>query len=201
MIALKLIMLPVVGALIGWGTNVLAIKLIFRPLQPVKLPLLPYTFQGLIPKRRTELARSIARTIENELFSLEDLLQQITEPQMKSEIRNTIITVVHAKVKAKIPPYIPQMLRQRLLDYIVDTISQEMDGMLDHLLDKFLHDVEKTVNIKTMVEERINGFALDKLERLIFNIAARELKAIEILGGVIGFGIGLAQAGLLLLFP
>ena len=63
--------LPLVwGALIGYLTNALAIRMLFRPLARkyllgIPLPLTP----GIIPRRRGELARSIARMVSRELLS------------------------------------------------------------------------------------------------------------------------------------
>ena len=45
-----------------------------------------------------------------------------------------------------------------------------------------------------MVRERIEELDLDALEQMVLAIAKSELRAIEILGGVIGFVIGLVQA-------
>ena len=38
------------GAIISWFTNVLAIKMLFRPIKTFRIPLLNITIQGLIPK-------------------------------------------------------------------------------------------------------------------------------------------------------
>ena len=55
----SLIAIPVIGAFIGWITNVLAIRLIFWPYEPVKIPLTGWEIYGVIPKRRRELAATI----------------------------------------------------------------------------------------------------------------------------------------------
>ncbi|NPV27094.1 MAG: DUF445 family protein [Firmicutes bacterium] len=51
------IAIPLISALIGWLTNVIAIRLLFRPVEPIKLPLLNYELQGLIPRRQAEIAK------------------------------------------------------------------------------------------------------------------------------------------------
>ncbi|MGL5330495.1 MAG: DUF445 family protein, partial [Peptostreptococcaceae bacterium] len=56
---LKVILLASIGGVIGYVTNVLAIKLIFRPIQPIKIPILNLEIIGLIPKRRDEIAKNI----------------------------------------------------------------------------------------------------------------------------------------------
>lgn len=60
------------GALIGYFTNALALRMLFRPLTRkyllgIPVPLTP----GIIPRRRGELARSIARMVARDLLSPE----------------------------------------------------------------------------------------------------------------------------------
>jgi len=54
--------------------------------------------------------------------------------------------------------------------------------------------MKETVSFQSIVEDRINGFSLERLEQMIMEVSSRELKHIEILGGVLGFLIGLVQA-------
>lgn len=59
-----------IGALIGGLTNLLAIRMLFRPLTPIRLGnwQLPFT-PGLIPKRREEIARNVGQIVEQHLFT------------------------------------------------------------------------------------------------------------------------------------
>lgn len=63
------IVIPLIGAFIGWITNVLAIRLLFRPHRPFQF--LFWTFQGLIPKRRAEIAANVARVVDKDLLPSE----------------------------------------------------------------------------------------------------------------------------------
>ena len=38
----RILILAIIGGLIGYITNVIAIKLIFRPINPIKIPILKY---------------------------------------------------------------------------------------------------------------------------------------------------------------
>ena len=55
----KLFLMPVISALIGWGTNVIAIRMLFWPRKPVPIPLTRWELWGLLPKRQAEIASSI----------------------------------------------------------------------------------------------------------------------------------------------
>ena len=61
---------PVIGAGIGYFTNYIAVKMLFRPLHPVKIGnyTLPFT-PGIIPKGRERLARALGNAVGNTLFT------------------------------------------------------------------------------------------------------------------------------------
>lgn len=61
---------PLVGAVIGYVTNSIAIRMLFRPLRPWRLfgLRIPFT-PGIIPRRREELAHSIARMVSRQLLT------------------------------------------------------------------------------------------------------------------------------------
>src|SRR5690554_263469 len=109
---IRIIILAFIGGGIGWLTNILAIKLIFRPIQPISIPIIGYKFQGLIPKRRNELAKSIGETIERELISIEEVLERMLENHDKREIVNTIQYKITEVVNRKMPTFLPRSIRE-----------------------------------------------------------------------------------------
>jgi uncharacterized membrane protein YheB (UPF0754 family) len=58
--------------------------------------------------------------------------------------------------------------------------------------------VESRLDFRKIVYDKIKDFEVSKLESIVFSIASRELKAIEYLGGVLGFLIGLVQVGMII---
>ena len=50
-----------------------------------------------------------------------------------------------------------------------------------------------------MVVEKIAGFDIDELEGLVFRLVARELRHIELVGGILGFVVGCVQSVLFFL--
>ena len=53
---------------------------------------------------------------------------------------------------------------------------------------------KEQLQLKELVEEKINSFDLEELEDLIIRLSKQELKQIEVLGGIIGFFVGTVQA-------
>src|SRR5690606_27819511 len=81
---LRLAGLPVIGGVIGYVTNFVAVRMIFRPRRPVRV--FGMTFQGLVPRRQDELAASIGRTVREHLFSHEDVQELLTRPETQARI-------------------------------------------------------------------------------------------------------------------
>jgi uncharacterized membrane protein YheB (UPF0754 family) len=191
--------LPLIGALIGWVTNLLAVKLLFRPYQPLKIPGLPLSIQGVLPKRRRELARSIGETIESELLTFDDLLDQVRTDEMTERLSRAIGDAVHEAVMLRTPGLIPGSIKKFIADTLADIIEERTPNIVDWLADEVAHAARDEIKIGRMVEEKMNSFPLEILEEVVYRVASREIRHITAIGGVLGFVVGLFQVLLLYL--
>lgn len=196
---LKLLILATVGALIGWTTNVIAIKLLFRPIEPIKIPVLGWTLQGLMPKRKKEIAKNIGETVENELVSIEEIIDKMIEGSDKTMIIEALKKRIMELAELKMPVFVPSAMKGMIMGYVGDMIDENADEMINEMSEKIVHQATEKVSIALIIEEKINAFPFEKLEEIVLTIAKKELKHIEYLGGVIGFAIGLVQ-GVIILF-
>lgn len=191
------VLIPLIGGLIGWVTNVLAIRLLFRPLKPLKIG--PFVIHGLIPKRRSEIAIAIADTVANELVDIGGLLKQVSSPEVQKELMRSIMQVVEERGKERMPTFLPEAIRAMIMDFLRKLVEEELTTNLPSLLTQIVDSLKDKIDIRTMVIERIEAMDLEHIESMILGLASRELKAIEYLGGVLGFLIGLVQLGFVVL--
>ena len=89
--ALPWVLPPLLGAIIGYVTNRIAIKMLFRPLEPkrflgVRVPLTP----GVIPRNRFDLARTIARMVSEQLLSPKAIREQLDSPEFRDNLKGWI---------------------------------------------------------------------------------------------------------------
>ena len=93
---------PVLGAVIGYFTNYIAVKMLFRPYRPVHLGrwTLPFT-PGVIPRRKGDLARAIGGAIENNLLRRDDILDVLASEDMRSAVANGIWSQVEARLESE----------------------------------------------------------------------------------------------------
>lgn len=184
---------PISGAIIGWITNYVAIKLLFRPHKPVHV--LGLRIQGVIPKRRKEIARSIARAIEKELLSSEDLAKALGGLDWEREIEKVVEEAVEHKFSGRVHRLpIVSLLSDNIKSQIKFIITKEILKQVDRNKGAFASKLKDRVDIKEMLVSKIDKLDLKRFEGLLTEFIARELKHLEVLGGVMGFFIGVAQS-------
>lgn len=197
---IKLAAIPLISALIGWLTNALAVKMIFRPHRPIRI--LGLTIQGLVPKRQGDLAHSIGKTVERHLISHNDVMDVLNAKESLQALNGMVRERISTFLKTKLVvmnPLIGAFMSPSLMKKIEGTLVEEFEALAPEMIGKMMERMEDKLDFQAIVEEKVRGFDLDRLEQIIFEIASRELKAIEILGGVLGFIIGIIQVGLILL--
>jgi len=186
------VLLALVGGVIGWVTNILAIKLMFRPINPIKIPIINFEIVGLIPKRKNEIAKNIGEVVAKELLSIDDIINSaITEDDkiMFSQlVKNKIRKLVAEKMD-----FIPAPFRMMVQAPVDNIIEQEVDGALKEIEGEVIDHIKNRVDIEKLVAEKINELDLQELERIIVSVAKKELKHIEVLGFILGAAIGIVQ--------
>lgn len=86
---------PLVGAVIGYCTNYIAVKMLFRPLKPIKLGnyTLPFT-PGIIPKGKERLAKALGRAVGDTLLTKEDMQNALLSEEVKKQASDSIAEAV-----------------------------------------------------------------------------------------------------------
>lgn len=128
---------PLIGAVIGYATNYIAVKMMFRPLKPVKLGkyTLPFT-PGIIPKGKPRLARAIGNVIGTSLLSKEILEETLLSDEMKEKVNQGIHQALvklqedERTVNELITTYVEkehfEVYKANTIDYIANRIDKQL---------------------------------------------------------------------------
>ena len=84
---------------------------------------------------------------------------------------------------------VPDQLIQSIHKTIVDEIERNLPTVIGSSIDK----IEEKLDIQQLVENKVSNFSDEKLEQLLLDITAKEFTFIELIGGVLGFIIGIIQ--------
>ena len=195
---IRILILAIIGGFIGYITNVIAIKLIFRPINPIKIPILNIEIIGMIPKRKTEIATNIAKVVEEQFISVDEITDNIITEQDKQHIIDYIKVRVKLILSEKMT-LIPSTIRNLVQNYVSEIIEDEIREGIDELSEEMIIKTKNRINIKEIIENKINELDLYELETIILQIVKNELRHIEVLGLILGFFIGIVQ-GIITIF-
>jgi uncharacterized membrane protein YheB (UPF0754 family) len=188
------IMLPLVGAAIGYATNWMAIRMLFHPHQR------RFGMQGLLPRRQADLARSIGRVVSDDLLSVEQLMEPLKDIDLAAHLAPIIDRVMERKVgEFRSIPLIGGLLTPERMAGLRDGMVREIGKHREEIMAGLATAADEHIDLAAIVEQRVAAFDLDQLERVVHRVARSEFRAIEIWGAVLGLLIGLVQALVLVL--
>ena len=181
-VLLEYLMPPLVGAFIGYMTNYIAIRMLFRPLKAwrvfgTRVPMTP----GVIPARRQELAAKLGRTVGRHLMTPEDVGRALEKPVFQEDLRQVVGNKIdqfldseHGTVDSLLPPgrrtWLVNGLRlandavtEAVFEYLAgDDFAQRFHAALRHKSEEWLaRDLgelvppEKSADVQHRVQHRI----------------------------------------------
>ena len=208
---LSLFVSMLIGGFIGWITNLLAVKALFHPHKNYRI--LGFDYQGLLPKRRGELANNLGNMVEGELINIPELIKKVKPEDVnpfidkmvddhRNNIQQAIFDYINNYLKSiKVPlinidvsKYVStNTLVTKTTDKVVELLREKAKQAVPTVLTKAGNEVIKHISVHDIVKEKVDKMDLDKLEQMVNRIAEREMKMIEYLGGVLGVLVGAIQ--------
>lgn len=191
---IKLLLIVGIGAGIGWITNYVAIKMLFRPYKEINLGL--FKLQGLLPKRKHEIGENIAEVIQTELVSLQEILKSLDGSKLEEKMSEIIDGILEEKLQSEITknfPMLAMFLSNDMLDKIKKIIKNSILEKRENIVFMFSNYLEKNVDFKGIIVKNVDSFSLEKLEEVTYSLAKKEFKHIEVVGAILGAIIGFIQ--------
>ena len=190
----QLLIMIFISATIGWITNWVAIKMLFRPHKEINFGL--FKIQGLIPKRKAEIGTGIASIIQNELISVKDVISNIDREEFSKRLNKLIDDVLDKNLKKKVKekfPLLQMFFTDKVAKDVGNTIKDIVMENQEKIFEIFSNYAEENIDFEVIISDKISNFSLDKLEEIITLLANKELKHVEVIGAILGMLIGAVQ--------
>ena len=194
--------IPLTSAFVGWGTNVLAIKMTFYPLEFKGIP--PFLgWQGIIPSKAVKMSTTSVDLWTSKLVSVKELFEQIDPKAVAKEMRpefDRISKEIMDEIMAIQAPDAWDKIPASLKKIIYMRISKDMPQIVTEIMTDVKNNIENIFDIKEMVIKRLTQ---DKelLNNMFLKCGKEEFKFIERSGLYFGFIFGLIQMIIWYFFP
>ncbi len=133
---IEYIITPIMSTIIGYGTNYIAVKMLFRPKKEIKVfgHTLPFT-PGAIPKGKPRLAKAVGDVVGSQLVTEEDIKAQLLNEKTQSVIVEKISEIMSTEIKTEVMTLAKYdedsylALKEKIADVISEQILNSIDDM------------------------------------------------------------------------
>ncbi|MCF7890244.1 DUF445 domain-containing protein [Candidatus Bipolaricaulota bacterium] len=171
---LYLLGLPAVASIIGYSTNWIAIRMLFRPLEEKKLFgfRMPFT-PGLIPRRKSDIADNIGRAVGEHLLTPAALEERLGSSQVKSELKKALESWIESaltKERGSIEEMIPEDAETDL-EALTENLVKELQAGIENLV----AGEQLETLLREIIETGIEDLSEKKLGELVDRMSYEEI--------------------------
>ncbi|MEM6346189.1 MAG: DUF445 family protein [Bacteroidota bacterium] len=164
-----------VSGLIGYGTNWLAIRMLFRPLERR-----PIWGQGLIPAQRDRIILSLAAGMHTHILSQERIHQRIAETGLVPKINNLFMDGSSGLVRdVELRAELKRLIHEGMSEYANrEDVRKEVREIIDSHLEENVEGGVKKFLLQTYKRYNKNDYQ-DMIDRVVGDIPNVTLKVVE----------------------
>lgn len=170
----NLLVPPLVGAFIGYMTNYIAIRMLFRPLRTVRLFGLRVPFTpGIIPARRGELAVRLGRTVGRHLVTAEDARRALEKQTFQTELRQVVSDKLDAFLNAEHGP--PATLLAQTPANWAHELGRIGEKILTDAVLDYVNGPAFETQLRTFIGTKGNAYLTMQLDELLSEASRRRV--------------------------
>jgi len=193
--------IPIISALVGWITNIVAINMTFYPIKYVGIR--PFGWQGIIPSKARKMAETAVELWTTRLLDIGVQFSKIKPEQVAEEMAPSIDQlskqIIDEVMEAKLPVIwdkAPKQLKQN----VYSKISESLPHIVEEMIKEIKSDFSNMLDLKYLA---VSALTQNKvlLNQMFLTCGEAEFKFIKKSGLYFGFIFGLFQMIVWYFFP
>jgi uncharacterized membrane protein YheB (UPF0754 family) len=185
--------MPLVAAFVGWSTKIVALEMIYRPLEFKGIG--PIGWQGIVPRRAGKVGSKTIELLTANLLKPEELVDKIDAAEAVEALRAPLskaIDDITRDLAEQIRPGLWDSLPEAGRKAVQSRIHAQVPKVTENLLNEMKSDLSRYVDVQflavtTLVRNK------DKLVKLMRGLGDNAMAFVRRSGIYFGFGIGLVQ--------
>ncbi len=158
---LQIFIPPLIGAVIGYITNDIAIKMLFHPRKAIFIGKwqMPFT-PGLIPKEKDRIAKSVGNVVSTQLLNPETFTAALVSEEMLVKVRTGMECFIDCNRDntATIEDALLRLVSEENMEGVVDGIKLKLSELIYRKLTSVEFGESISRSILTKLREKLNGF-------------------------------------------
>ena len=182
------------SAFTGWVTTWIAIKMLFHPRKPISI--FGFKVQGIFPKNQQLIAQKLGQVVSKEFLSFAEIEAKVINPDNLEKLKPEIEAHIDIFLREKLVTLFPMLsmfIGDKTINQLKTAFLTELENLFPILMKNYMKKLESDLDLEKIVTEKLASFSTEKLEDILNQITKKEFKFLEIIGGVFGLFIGLAE--------
>ncbi len=187
-------LLPLAGLLVGYATNWVALKMVFEPVQPMKIG--PFVLQGLFLKRQKEVSAEYAEIFASQILNAKNLLSSI----LRGPASDRLFSIMQRYLKEAVDD--SAGLSKPFVQLVIGTqrYIEMKNKICDRLLEKLPQEItrlhsytDEALDVKKELREKLEMLSSEEFERVLHPIFQEDEWILIVVGAILGMLAGFAQ--------
>lgn len=163
---IEVVLFIVFATIHGYAGAWLAVRMLFRPRNPVKFFGLTIFPQGMVPRHRERLASAIGKAVGEELVSQETIVEELFGKEfLRKKIQGMVDSYTEDLISQNYPSLI-EALPANVREPVLDAISTLQLKIAEHI-DQVLQSEETIETIQNFVERRVDEVLSQRVSEVI----------------------------------
>ena len=187
--------MPFVAAAIGFVTKIVAIRMMFQPIEFVGIKPI-FGWQGIVPRKAATMASIACDTMTTKLIKPEDIFNKLDPDRIAREIEKPLLEAVEDITREVASHYAPGLWEaapEAVKNMIIHRIQDEAPNIVKQIMNDIKTNIGSVFDLKDMV---VSNLLRNKplLNRIFLEAGSGEFRFIRNSGLFFGFAIGCIQA-------
>jgi uncharacterized membrane protein YheB (UPF0754 family) len=197
-VLLNWITIPLVGGLVGWFTNWLAVKMIMRPINYVGWR--PFGWQGIVPANSAKMARTLINNSLSKIVTQSELLERVDPDDLARVIQRRIDPHVEEIVDAMVEKttvrglhvteFAWAMAPKKLRDMVYSAVRARLPVIIANFIVDVRSEADGLMDINALITDRLSRES-ELLVKLFSDACDKEFQFISRSGFYLGVPLGI----------
>lgn len=160
------VLMIIVAAAHGYGAAWLAVRMLFRPRNPVKVLGLTIFPQGMIPRNRERLANAIGKAVGEELVSQDTILEELFQKDFLRRKINDLVNSFTDDLTSQNYPSLVEALPANIREPVLEAVASLQLKVARHI-EEVLKNEETLQTISGFVERRVDEVLSRRVSQVV----------------------------------
>ena len=188
------ILIPLISAVIGYVTNVIAIKMTFYPLEYKGLRPF-FGWQGIIPSKATKMAEKAVDLLTRDLFKPKDVFAQLDVAELNRIANDKFVDMAQRIADSVLTTRVPAAstaVGRSIKPQVEQAVAKVLPEAVGNSMERIKENIEEILDLKAIA---VDALLEDKslINKIFLDLGGKQFRFIETSGAWLGFLFGLGQ--------